>query len=200
MMKTSRESGLDYSTHEAERGREKEEEGVSPHIDEEEAGGQIVEETKPGGSYPDKPEYLSGRDPFEPGPEIISRTHCPGKPDHISGGDPLETGAELVAGADCPGKTKLEIVRGEDPPETELEKESGEDGLGEPVSAEAPSSGVKPEAKDYPECLVAKTSQRSRPKLSRMERVQSSSSLSSEEEKIGRIQRLVLLKSKNTWS
>lgn len=174
---------MDCSTHEAEGqtsaerggGGEEEEEGGCPDIDEEEAGGQIAEETKPGGDYPDKPE-------------------------HISGGDPLDPGPELVSGADCPGKTKPEIVPGEDPPETELERESGEDCPGEPVSVEAPSSGVKPETEVCPECLVAKTSQRSRPKLSRMERVQSSPSLSSEEEKISRSDhRLVLLKSKKTW-
>ncbi|KAI3355619.1 hypothetical protein L3Q82_018446, partial [Scortum barcoo] len=158
MMKTSRELGLDYSTLEAEgqtsaeRGR-RQEEGVSLDMNEEEGGGQIVVETQPGGDYPDKPEHLSGEDSLEPGPQLIS-------------------------GADCPGTSEPEIVPGEDSPEPEQEQ----DGTGEPVSAEAPCSGVKPE--DYPECLMAKTSQRSRPKLSRMERVQCSSSLSSEEEKI----------------
>ncbi|XP_027137598.1 piezo-type mechanosensitive ion channel component 2 isoform X3 [Larimichthys crocea] len=116
MMRGSRESGLDYSTHEAElqasaetgRKEEEEEEGVSPSTDteeeEDEAGGQTAEKPEPGADGPD-----------EPGP--------------VSGG-------------------------------------SGEE-LGGP-SAD-------------PECFVANTSQRRRPKLSRMDRVRSSSSSSSSE-------------------
>ncbi|XP_074549296.1 piezo-type mechanosensitive ion channel component 2 [Halichoeres trimaculatus] len=53
---------------------------------------------------------------------------------------------------------------------------------GEQSSAEAPSSGaaVEVHSEECPECLMAKTSQRYRPKLTRMQRVQSSSSSSSE--------------------
>lgn len=116
MMRGSRESGLDYSTHEAElqasaetgRKEEEEEEGVSPSTDTEE------EEDEAGGQTAEKPE-LGADGPDEPGP--------------VSGG-------------------------------------SGEE-LGGP-SAD-------------PECFVANTSQRRRPKLSRMDRVRSSSSSSSSE-------------------
>ncbi|XP_035513237.1 uncharacterized protein LOC118324853 [Morone saxatilis] len=151
MMKTSRESGLDYSTHEVEvqtSAERRREEGVNPDTDEEKAGGQTAEvkpDTEPGGDYPDKPE-----------PEPIS-------------GDPFEPGPELVSAADGPDKT--EPVSG---------------GSGETVS-------VKPEtAEGDPVFFVAKTSQKWRPKLSRMKRVQSlSSSSSSEEERISPTYRLV---------
>nr|XP_046227093.1 piezo-type mechanosensitive ion channel component 2-like isoform X2 [Scatophagus argus] len=130
MMKSSRETVMDYSSHEAEaqtsaerQGEEEEveEDGVSPDTAGEEVGGLKMKEKleiKPVGDYASKP---------KPKPE----------------------------------------------------PESGEE------SVMAPSSGVKPDtAEGDPEVLVAKTSQRWRPKLSRMERVESSSSLSSSEERL----------------
>lgn len=159
MMKTSRESGLDYSTHEAEgqtsaeSGREEEEEeAVSPGTGEEETGSQIAgekPETKPGGDGPDEPEPEPADYPREPEPE-----------------------------RDSPGRTKPEPVPGGDPPDTEAEPLSGDNGPVEPASAEAVT------AEGDPECPVAKTSQRWRPKLSRMERVRSWSS--SEEDRMSR--------------
>ncbi|KAM9337588.1 piezo-type mechanosensitive ion channel component 2-like [Symphorus nematophorus] len=127
MIKSSRESGLDYNSHnprvqtpaetgrEGEEGEKEEEKGRSPDTDEEEAGGQTAKQ-KTGGN-PDKPE-----------------------PESVSGGSGELFSAEEASGAQ--------------------------------------SSPVQPrtEEEDYPECSVAKTSQRGRPKLSRMDRVQSSSS------------------------
>ncbi|XP_068199524.1 piezo-type mechanosensitive ion channel component 2-like isoform X2 [Antennarius striatus] len=133
MMKSSRESGLDYSTHEASAGRgSKEEEEVLPDSDGEEVGGQTAEEkteVRPEGDYPDEADPDAG----EPEPE-------------------LELGESVE---ETPG-VKPETAEGE--------------------------PGLEDEADGCPECLVAKTSQRSRPKLSRMERVRSSSSLSLPEE------------------
>ncbi|XP_070841701.1 piezo-type mechanosensitive ion channel component 2-like isoform X1 [Chaetodon trifascialis] len=164
MMKSSRETSLDYSTQEAEmqtsaeRGKEEgEEEEVNSDMEEEEVGGQTTEETpepRPGGDYPDKSEL---------GPEPVSE------------GEPLEPGPELLSGVDGTDET---------------EPRAGSGGVLEPVSAEtsqAPTSAVEVKSEDYPECLVAKTSQRRRPKLSKMERVKSSSSMSlSENERISR--------------
>ncbi|XP_042350944.1 piezo-type mechanosensitive ion channel component 2-like [Plectropomus leopardus] len=171
MLKTSRESGLNYSTHKAEGqtsaeiGRE-EEEAASPDIEENETGGQRPDrkpEPEPGGDYPGKIRPVPGDPPNteaepepggqssdeiepEPGPESEEDyPHIPGQ-GPVSEGDPQHRGPE-----------------------------PGGDHLVEP----AESSGVKPvtgTADGDPECLVTKTSQRQRPKLSRMERVQTSSS------------------------
>lgn len=145
-MKSSRESDLDYGTHEAkgqtsaERG--KEEEGVSPDTDDNKAEGQTAEE-KPGGDYPDKP-----------GPGL----------EPVSGTDGLEEPEPAVKTLGIPSSA-----------------------VGEPA--------VESKVLDYPECSAAKTSQRWRPKLSRMDRVKSSSSSSSaEEERISQTHRWVLLK------
>ncbi|XP_041817254.1 piezo-type mechanosensitive ion channel component 2-like isoform X2 [Chelmon rostratus] len=157
MMKSSRESSLDYSIHEAkmqtstERRREEEEEGVNSDLEEEEARGQTAgqkPETKPGGDCPDKP---------GPGPEPMSEGEGPG-PEPVSGVDGLD----------------------------EMEPQAVSRGIADPVSGEetlgAPTSAVEVKSEDYPEGLVAKTSERLRPKLSRMERVQSLSSVSLSEE------------------
>lgn len=147
MMKSSRESGLDYSTHEAklqtstDMGRE-EEVGVSPDTDEEEAVQSAEEkpENEPGGDYPDKPEL---------GPETVLGADGPDEP------GPVSQQETLVAPSSAEGDTAME-VKGE----------------------------------ECPECLVAKTYQRCRPKLWRMARVQSfSCSSSSEEEHISRTHR-----------
>ncbi|XP_068604378.1 piezo-type mechanosensitive ion channel component 2-like [Brachionichthys hirsutus] len=144
MMRSSRESGLDYNTHEAsaERGREEEEEKVHPDSDEEEAGGRMAEEkpeVRPEGVYLDEPESGDGG-PGGPEPE----------------------------------------------PEPEFGQSVEETPGPEPETAEG-EAGPEDEAEACPECLMAKASRRSRPKLSRMERVPSSSSLSlPEEERISR--------------
>ncbi|XP_039983516.1 piezo-type mechanosensitive ion channel component 2-like [Xiphias gladius] len=221
MMKTSRESGLDYSIHEAEgqasalRGREEEaeeEEGISPDTDEE-AGGQTAE------NKPETEPVSRKYDPKHPhtrqGPERVSGADGPADPhterglEKVSGDDPGELHMktqEAVLERVCENKTKPETVPGRDLPETDTEPVLGGDGPDEPDetlgAVDAPASGVVPEtvpaegdpavevkSEDFLECVVAKTSQRSRPKLSRMERVQSSSSLSaSEGEKISRTQ------------
>ncbi|XP_069368065.1 piezo-type mechanosensitive ion channel component 2-like isoform X1 [Paralichthys olivaceus] len=157
MMKTSRESGLDCSSHDAAvRGREGggDEEGESPDTDEEEAGGQttIEKEEKPKTDSDNEDDPHSEQDP-EPG---------------SAGSDPHpETGYE-----DDPGGLQTTS-----PPEAEPEAHGPNEPGEEPTTV--PSE-------DVPECIVAKTSQRSRPKLSRMERVRSLLSLSSEEEQISR--------------
>lgn len=120
MLKSSRESGLDCSTHEAEgnkRREEKDAEGSSPDTDEEGPGGQTAEEE----------------------PET----------------EPVPDGLE----------------------EPEPKAGSTEETVAVPSSAD-----VEPEDDEYPECSVTKTSQRWRPKLSRMDRIKSSSSSSSSEE------------------
>ncbi|XP_062236076.1 piezo-type mechanosensitive ion channel component 2-like isoform X2 [Platichthys flesus] len=75
---------------------------------------------------------------------------------------------------------------GSDPhPQTGSEEDPG--GLQTTVSppeTEPEADGHNEPGEDVPECIEAKTSQRSRPKLSRMERVQSLASLSSEEGEI----------------
>lgn len=88
-----------------------------------------------------------------------------------------------------------------DKPEPDMETVSGAGGLQEPEPAvktlDIPSSAggdplVDSKGLDYPECSVTKTSQRWRPKLSRMDRVKSwSSSSSAEEERIGGAHRWV---------
>ncbi len=169
-MKSSRESGLDYSIHDSEEQRsvergkeekEEEEEGVGPDtLEEEVIAGQTAEEKA----------------------ETTLDRYSPNK---------AETGPDPKSGAEGHGET--ELVFG---------------GSGEPVSAEETSEALSSRVKqkttggdpavdfksgDYPDCFVAKTSQRCRPKLSRMERVQSSSSLTfSEEQRIGQTHRLVL--------
>ena len=163
MMKTSRESGLDYSSHDATVRRREgggDEEGGHPDTDEEEAGGQTTKEKeeKPKTDPDDEDDPHSEQ---EPGLGSI-------------GSDPHpETGSE-----DDPGGLQTTVS----PPETEPQA----DGHNEP--GEEPATV---QAEDVPEGIVAETSQRSRPKLSRMERVQSLSSLSSEEEKMGRTHRWV---------
>lgn len=92
--------------------------------------------------------------------------------------------------------------------EPELDLVSGPDGQEEPQpglgSAEemlgVPSSAEN-KTVDYPESSVAKTSQRWRPRLSRMDRVKSSSSLSSSSEvRISQTHRWVLLKCRQRLS
>ncbi|XP_035475570.1 piezo-type mechanosensitive ion channel component 2 isoform X5 [Scophthalmus maximus] len=145
MMNTSRESGLDYSTQDAEgqasavSGQEEgaNEEGVSPDTDEEGAAGRTAEE--------------------KPSAEPMSRTNDEEDPDLKQDPEP-----ESGSGPDQPD----EILGAADASGLELE--------------------TVPE-KEVPECTAAKNSQRSRPKLSRMERVQSLLCLSaSEEEELSR--------------
>lgn len=150
MMNTSRESGLDYSTQDAEgqasavSGQEEgaNEEGVSPDTDEEGAAGRTAEE--------------------KPSAEPMSRTNDEEDPDLKQDPEP-----ESGSGPDQPD----EILGAADASGLELE--------------------TVPE-KEVPECTAAKNSQRSRPKLSRMERVQSLLCLSaSEEEELSRTHRSV---------
>lgn len=90
--------------------------------------------------------------------------------------------------------------------EPELDLVSGPDGQDEPQpglgSAEGmlgvPSS-AESKTVDYPESSLSKTSQRWRPRLSRMDRVKSSSSLSSSSEvRLSQTHRWVLLKCRQT--
>lgn len=200
MMKTSRESGLDYCTHGAEgqvsanRGREEEEE------DGKEAGSR-TEKTKPVSGRND-PKDLYTEPESGPGEDAPDKP----QPDGVSGDDQgeLHTGPEAVLGRDCVEKTKLETVSTGDPPKTKPASEEGapdKTDLASGANGPDEASGVKPEigsaerdpaVEQYPECMVATTSQRPRPKLSRMERVQSSLSSSSEGEMISGRHRLVL--------
>ncbi|XP_075941386.1 piezo-type mechanosensitive ion channel component 2-like isoform X1 [Anarhichas minor] len=234
MMKASRESGLNYSTHEAERQasaetrREEEEEAVSPDTDEEpdsnpdkpesgplSGGAPLEPEPISGGDGSGEPEPVSGGDGSgEPEAEPVSGGDGPGEPEEepVSLADgPSEPETEPVSGADSPGEAEP-VSRAEYPGELEAEPVSGGDGLGEPeepvsggdglgepeeepvsggdgpgepVSAEPPSSGLEPErvtVEDYSVGPVTSINQRRRPKLTRMERVQSSWSSSSSEE------------------
>ncbi|XP_074484403.1 piezo-type mechanosensitive ion channel component 2-like isoform X2 [Sebastes fasciatus] len=167
--------------------------------------GEPEAEPVPGGGGPTEPEaepVPGGHGPGEPEAEPVSGGGGPGEPEAEpvpGGGGPTEPEAEPVPGGGGPTEPEAEPVPGGGgPTEPEAEPVPGGGGPGEPVSAEAPSSGVEPETvtaegdpavevkgEDYPECLVTKTSQRWRPKLSRMERVRSSSSSSSSEEEGG---------------
>ncbi|XP_059183361.1 piezo-type mechanosensitive ion channel component 2-like [Centropristis striata] len=144
MMNSSRESGLDYSTYEAEGqtspGREEQEQTGNPES-EEKAGGQIADE---------KPGPLSGADgPCEPEPGPVSGAGGPHEP--VSGPDgPCESepgpvsGAggphEPVSGADGPCESEPGPVSGADGPH---EPVSGADGPHEPVSG--PDGAFEPE-------------------------------------------------------
>lgn len=192
MMKTSRESGLDHCSHgdeglvSADRGREEEEDG--------ENAGTTTEKTEPvpGTNYPYSEVGPGGDAPDKPDPELVSG-HDPGELH-------TKTGPETVLRRDCADKTRLETVSGEDPPEIEpvlgagtpdeTDLASGEDGPDE-APAETGSTERDPAVEEYPECTVATTSQRPRAKLSRMKRVQSSLSSSSEGEITSRRHRLV---------
>ncbi|XP_034416405.1 piezo-type mechanosensitive ion channel component 2-like [Cyclopterus lumpus] len=155
MMKASRESGLNYSTQDAERqvlaerGREEEEEAVIHDPDEE-----PDEEPE---NNPEKPEPISGGDVLgepepepksgadgsgEPEPEPTSGADSSGEPeaDPVSGVDGSgEPEPEPKSGADGSGEPEAEPVSGVDGPgEPGAETKSGVDGLGEPE----PVSGV----------------------------------------------------------
>lgn len=174
MMKTSRESDLDHCTHRDEgpvsagRGREED--------DGEEAGRTTDKiEPVPGKNYP-KDSYT------EPGPGGDAPDKL--EPEPVSGDEPGElhtkTGPETVLGRDCVDKTELETVSGAATPD-ETDLASGADSPDE-APAEAGSTERDPAVEEYPECIVATTSQRPRAKLSRIKQVQSSLSSSSEGE------------------
>uniref|UniRef100_UPI0037E98014 piezo-type mechanosensitive ion channel component 2-like n=1 Tax=Semicossyphus pulcher TaxID=241346 RepID=UPI0037E98014 len=151
MMQTSRESSLDYSTYEAE--------------------GQTSAER----GREEEEEKVLSPDTDGPEPHLVSERDCPCKTN--------------------PGNVPEGVLPEAKPdPDQDPESEPVEDDPAEETSkaAEARFPTVRKEraegdrtvevqGKDYPECLVAKTSQRWRPKLTKMKRVQSSSSLSSSE-------------------
>lgn len=90
----------------------------------------------------------------------------------------------------------LEPVSGTDGPEDPESKESSAEETVGVLSATVGDPTMDSQCEDDPECSVAKTSQRRRPKLSRMDRVKSSSSSSSsEEERIAQTDRWALLNS-----
>ncbi|XP_026217973.1 piezo-type mechanosensitive ion channel component 2-like isoform X2 [Anabas testudineus] len=200
MMKASRESGLDYCTHgdegtaSTDRGREEEDEREEAGNTEEQTE-PVLEREDPKGLYTE-PEPGPGQDaPDRPEPERVSGDD--------SGELLTKAGSETVEERDCVDKTQQKIVS-DDLPETEPVSGTGGSDESEPVSGacapethlasradgpdEAPASGVKPgteggpAVEENPEHIVATTSQRQRPKLSRMERVPSSLSSSSEGE------------------
>lgn len=89
-----------------------------------------------------------------------------------------------------------ELVSGTDGPEDPGSKENSAEETVGVLSATEGDPTMDSQCEDGPECSVAKTSQRWRPKLSRMDRVtSSSSSSSSEEEMITQTDRWVLLNS-----
>lgn len=103
--------------------------------------------------------------------------------------------AEDEVGSDHPEhcEPELDLVSGPDGQEDpQPGLGSAEEMLGVPSSAESKTV-------DYPESSVAKTSQRWRPRLSRMDRVKSSSSLSSSSDvRLSQTHRWVLLKLRQT--
>ncbi|XP_029385544.1 piezo-type mechanosensitive ion channel component 2-like isoform X2 [Echeneis naucrates] len=137
MMKTSRGSGLDLSTHEASAGGGGDED--KEEVKDEKVGVQTTEE--------------------KPQEELASKENNPEPKPDMEGGS---------------GKVTAETILGRVP---QSASEPGGYPELDQTSAEAPASltGVDPEVEDCPECSVAKTSQRARPKLSKMERVLSSS-------------------------
>ncbi|XP_041824079.1 piezo-type mechanosensitive ion channel component 2-like [Melanotaenia boesemani] len=206
MMGTSTESELDCSTHEskqqasAETGRVEEEErlvsdtagkaaGQTSKVSRKNYMGGLHTEPEPGsGPGGHGPTDLHGE--TELGGSGLVDPHTETSPTMGSGLDPntlyTKTGPEFSK--DHVKIFEPQTVLEEHPPETDPEPLSGADGSEEPVQAsevaEGPTEAGPPpsEAEGCPECLVAKTSQRPRPRLSRMERVHSLSSLSSSDE------------------
>ncbi|XP_072235133.1 piezo-type mechanosensitive ion channel component 2-like [Leuresthes tenuis] len=186
MMKTSRESQLDYSIHEAKQqasadtGREGEEARSAPDIDGDALGQTSREKIQPvSGRYYTDPHT----EPEPGGTEPGSKTGLRLDP------DALHTKTELDILDDNVDKNEPHL--GKDPPERNTE--SGPDGPEQPDTASEAAEGPAETdtlpfeggaaGKACPECLVRKTSQRPRPLLLRMERVLlSSSSFSSEGE------------------
>ncbi|XP_042254704.1 piezo-type mechanosensitive ion channel component 2-like [Thunnus maccoyii] len=182
MLKTSRESGLDYSTHDAE-GQTSAEEGGVEEEEEEGRSPETYEEETEGPKTKEEPEPVSVGGPgvtqtapaggdlgqTEPGPAGGDRGQTDPGP---AGGDLGQTEPRPAGGV--PGQREPGPVSGEAGPDdaaSGVKPASGAAG-GDP----GPEPGQAVEVEDYPECLVAKTSQRWRPRLSRMQRVESSSS------------------------
>lgn len=139
-MKTSRESGLDFNTHEE--------------------AGETAEENPPA-----VPEGDCPADPQdEQGPEVEVEHY----PEELS----IKAQAQVLG--DHASETKLEPCL----PERDPEQTNRPD---QPEAAKGPVDRAV-EADSCPECQAAKISQRPRPRLSRMKRVWSSSSVSSSEE------------------
>ncbi|KAK1885224.1 Piezo-type mechanosensitive ion channel component 2 [Dissostichus eleginoides] len=161
ILKASRESGLNYSSHEAEGQTSAErgpEEVSPPDTNEEEPG--------PGGEGPEP--GLGGECP-EPGPGGDGPEPGPGGegPEPGPGGDGPEPGPAGEGPEPGPGGDGPEPGPGGDGPCSGAEPETEED------------TAVEVQYEDCPECLLIRTR---RPRLSRMERVRSSSSSSSSDQ------------------
>ncbi|KAM7369505.1 hypothetical protein PAMP_010824 [Pampus punctatissimus] len=162
MLKTSRDLGLDYSTHDTEgqtsaegggvKEEEEEEEGRSSETHREEEEGSCLETHK---------EKAGGPTPEE-------------EPEPVSGGHPGSTEPGSAEG-DL-GQTVLGPISGAAGPD---DTASGVKPASGPVGGDPGPTELGPvEIKAYPECPVDKTSRRRRPRLSRMQWVESLSSSS----------------------
>ncbi|KAM8823349.1 piezo-type mechanosensitive ion channel component 2-like isoform 3-T4 [Spinachia spinachia] len=168
MMGASRESGLNNSSHEAERQAsaerrwKEEEETLSPDADEEPDEELESSPEKPGSRPP------LGRQPLKPVPELESGKYYSGEPELLSVDEPEP---DPISGDGAFGIP---------------EQASGEGGPGEPSSGLVPdrvTAAGNPSLEGHPEGLVTRLRQRRRRKLTRMGKVgASSSSLFSEDD------------------
>ncbi|KAM7389966.1 hypothetical protein PAMA_008240 [Pampus argenteus] len=152
MLKTSRDSGLDYSTHDTERQTSAEGGGVKEEEEKERGSSETHREEEEGSCLETHKEKAEG-----PAPKPVLRGHpCSTEPGSAEG-NLGQTVLEPISGAAGPDDTVSGPV-------------GGDPGLTEP--------GPAVEVKAYPECPVDKTSRSRRPRLFRMQRVESLSSSS----------------------